>query len=387
MPRHLLVNAISLYVIARAAGFHTFFLVERQLRSERLAVAERFRGWEAMLSRWDAYHYEQVARFAYPSSLPLDRSGEVTQNVWAFFPAFPFAAKAVALATGLSFVSAAVVLNLVAGLSAAVLLLMLVRRFASDQAALGSVALWSFFPTAFVLQVPYSEAIYAVAATGCLWALLQHRHGVAACLLLLAGFSRGFTIPLSAAALAAVLQETSTARQTAARRISTATVSLATAAAIAPFIWMVTAAWVTGRGDAFTATQRAWDYSIDLGRWVTFWPGRLERVTTDGPTAMVILTLAAAAGLAVLGWRFVGLPLILRVHVVASALLLFVMTQPGSVAFFSAPRFAFSIVTLPIVLALVLRRRLAILGVVLAFVWLQYLWVLHIWSGWKGIAP
>jgi hypothetical protein len=63
------------------------------------------------------------------------------------------------------------------------------------------------------------------------------------------------------------------------------------------------------------------------------------------------------------------------------------MALPGAVAFTSIPRFAFGVLTIPIVLAMTVRHRLAVGTLVVAFVAAQYWWVLNVWSGLLGVAP
>jgi hypothetical protein len=343
-----------------------------------------------MLSRWDAFYYEVIARHGYPRQLPVDMHGDVLQNVWAFFPAFPLTAGSIAAVTGLEFVTAALAANIAAGAIAAVCLAFLVRSFADDRTALRTAALWSFLPTAFVLHVPYSEAFYAASAAAFLLALARHRPLAAAMLLLAAGLTRGFALPLSAAALAWLWQNRrGSGASDAPDRSSSpvAPVALLAAALVAPVLWMGIAAVRTGRLDAYAATQRAWDYGFAPGPWLEGWRAMAERLGADPVATAVTLVLAAAAMLLVAGLRYRQLPLPLRAHLLCGVLLLFPMAMPGAVAFGSVPRFALSVITLPIVLALTLRTRWLTLAVVFVFLWLQYVWVLNIWSGRLGVAP
>ena len=89
----------------------------------------------------------------------------------------------------------------------------------------------------------------AVAAV-CLFTLVSRFADRAAALLVSAALTRGATVPLSAAALWYVW------RYRAARRPSA--LVLMVAALAAPFLWIGIAAVVTGRRDAYAATQRAW---------------------------------------------------------------------------------------------------------------------------------
>jgi hypothetical protein len=382
--RNLLTAALGIYALARAIGLNTLLLVQQQLHATKLVVAQPFTDWHRMLSRWDVYYYRTIALQGYPVPLPTDAHGAVLPNTWAFFPAFPFTARVVSLGTGLDFENAAVVLNVIAGAIAAVLVVRLVLTFASEAVAFRAAVLWSFFPTAFLLQVPYSEALYLCLASGVLLALLEERYGLAAGLLVAAALSRGYAAPLSAAALWVVSQRIRSDPHGSVRRWSL--LSLAAVAVVAPFLWMAVAAVVTGRLDAYPATQTAWGYAFQFRAWQERWPDVVRAFgVRTGPT-IGVLVLAGVLILTVVGCRL-RMPFALKAYTVAAALLLCVSALPGSVAFGSLARFSFSIVTLPVVLAIVLRGPLLVAMVTLMFVGLQYLWVLNIWSGRAGIAP
>jgi hypothetical protein len=384
--RDLVVVALATYALARALGLLVLRLIELRLSETSVAVGSRFRGWSRMLMRWDAFYYEAIATDGYPSRLPVDAQGEVVQNVWAFFPAFPLGATGVGAVTGLDFETAAWVLNLGLGAAAAVALACLTRAVTSDAVARRTVVFWSFFPTAFVLQVPYSEAAYAAVTGAFLLTLCSRRFWWASVLLLVAGVTRGSVAPLSVAAIVTVALQLRQSGRAASRPALATLAVLAASAVLAPIFWIATSAVVTGRADAYAATQRAWGYEPDAWLWLARWPDTLSRVGTDAITTISVAALAATAALAVASVRL-ALPLPLRAYTIAAAALLFAMAMPGAVAFGSVPRFAFGVLTLPIILALLVRHRLAVRGLVVVFLAMQYWWVLNIWSGRLGVPP
>ena len=376
-PGSALGAVIAVYLLARIISLDILLLAERQLRGTSVS-GPRFRLWHDALFRWDVGFYHGIAADGYQSELPLDDAGGVVGNKWAFFPVFPLAARLTRAATGLPFEFAAVLINVIAGAVAAVCLFKLVSRFADTTAALRAVALWSFFPTAFVLQVPYAEAIWSMFAIGFLLALVDRRDGVAAVLLIAASLSRGAAVPLSAAGLWHVW------RERAARRPSS--LLLAASAVVAPFLWVGVAAGVTGRLDAYAATQRAWGYAPDLTHMVSRWLDLAGRLDTEPFSMLIVLVLFAVAGLTIVTVRS-PMPVELKVFAGFAAVFLFLVAQPGAVAFTSAPRFAFGILTIPIALALLTSRRPIVAAMLGLFVLLQYWWVFNIWSGRIGIAP
>jgi hypothetical protein len=386
--RRLTLLALGTYALARIVSLDLLLVAVRELRSARMLAGSRFQLWHNVLSRWDVSFYEGIARAGYPTPLPVDGHGVVAVNAWAFFPLFPILAGAIGRATGLPFAAAAVGLNLLAGAAAAVALAHLVRTHASGTAAIRAVALWAFFPTAFVLQVPYAEALYLALATGTLLALVRRRYPAASLLLLATALTRGYVLPLSAAAIAVLARDSLRRRDDASARPvhAHAAWALLASAAIAPFLWMGAAAIVTGRLDAYAATQRAWGFSLDVQAAPRLWLDAFAYYGAGLCLTPPVLVLAACATLTVIGLRQ-PMPPELKVYTIAAVGFLLMLAQPGAVAWGSTPRFAFGIVTLPIVLALWLRRGWTVAVVLAAFTALQYVWILDIWSGRLGVAP
>lgn len=368
---------VAIFALARLISLDILLLAERQLRGTPVS-GPRFRLWHDALFRWDVGFYHGIAADGYQAALPLDAAGAVLGNKWAFFPVFPLVARLAARATGLDFEFAAILVNVIAGAVAAVCLFNLVSRFADTAAAHRAVALWSFFPTAFVLQVPYAEGIWSMFAIGYVLALVDRRYFLAAALLVAAGLSRGAGLPLSAAAVWVLWRER--------RSFRLSTAVLAAAAVVSPFLWIAIAAGVTGRLDAYAATQRAWGYAPDPAQTVSRWIDLAGRLSAEPFSLLVVLVLAAVLGLTVLTLRL-AMPAELKVYAAAATGFLFLVAQPAAVAFTSAPRFAFGILTIPVTLALMTSQRTIVAGMLGLFVLLQYWWVFNIWSGRLGIAP
>ena len=385
----LAAEVLGIYAISRLLGLIYLLVVERQLRGGRFPAGPVFHLWENVFDRWDVGFYRMAATDGYPAVLPLRPDGTVDGNTWAFFPAFPFVSAAVTQATGFGFIAAALIVNLCAGAVAAVLIGAIVRDVADDDAVIRTVAFWTFFPTAFVLQVPYAEAVFMAFAAGFLLALITGRHGLAAVLILCASLSRGYAIPLSVAALyrvATVLWSMRQAgRPTAPPRLF-GLAALAAAAVAAPFLWLGIAWYVTGRADAYAVTQRAWGFSFDPAVALTRWSSAIGNLGHDLYFTAVVVTLVAAGLAAIAVLRLPFRPE-LRVYTVLSVAFLLAISQPESTAFGSIPRFVFGILTLPMILGLVVRRNAVAAGIAVAFAAVQYVWVFYIWSGKYGVAP
>ncbi|QNO38254.1 hypothetical protein H4J02_04300 [Protaetiibacter sp. SSC-01] len=109
-------------------------------------------------SNWDGQWYWLIAVAGYPSELPVDASGHVMQNAWAFMPAYPLLLGVFAR-LGFPFPPLAVLLSLAAGACAALLFERLLRGNGfSPGSALFGVVLLCTAPLSPMFQVAYAEA-------------------------------------------------------------------------------------------------------------------------------------------------------------------------------------------------------------------------------------
>jgi hypothetical protein len=226
-------------------------------------------GFTAFLTSWDGQYYEAISLHGYPSVLPLDATGHVAQNAWAFLPAFPFTIRLLTVSTGLPFTIGGPAVAIIAGLIATFLLHRLVQEHAGDTAALWAVFFFTCGPLSFLLQVGYAETAFLALTFGALLAMERRRYGLLTVLGVVAAFTRpgALAIPLTLGVLALVRYIG--ARRSGARtldefpvleRVKVVVAGLVMAAAGAA--WPVIAGWVTGRPDAYLATEMSW--------WVNF---------------------------------------------------------------------------------------------------------------------
>ena len=110
-------------------------------------------------TNWDGQWYWRIAVSGYPSGLPVDEAGHVTQNPWAFMPVYPFLAS-VFVHGGFPFPIIGVVISLLAGAAAALLFHLLLREsgFPPGSALFGVVLLCTA-PLSPLFQVSYAEAL------------------------------------------------------------------------------------------------------------------------------------------------------------------------------------------------------------------------------------
>ncbi|PZE85158.1 hypothetical protein [Curtobacterium sp. MCBD17_032] len=226
-------------------------------------------GFTAFLTSWDGQYYEAISLHGYPSVLPLDATGHVAQNAWAFLPAFPFTIRLLTVSTGLPFTIGAPTVAILAGLVATFLLHRLVQEHAGATAALWAVFFFTCGPLSFLLQVGYAETAFLALTFGALLAMERRRYGLLTVLGVVAAFTRpgALAIPLTLGVLA--LLRYVAARRSGSRsfdefpvaeRVKVVVAGLVMAAAGSA--WPVIAAWATGRPDAYLATEMSW--------WVNF---------------------------------------------------------------------------------------------------------------------
>lgn len=226
-------------------------------------------GFTAFLVSWDGQYYESISLHGYPSVLPLDATGHVAQNAWAFLPAFPFTIRLLTVSTGLPFTIGAPLVSIVAGLVAALLLHRLVSEHAGRTAALWAVFFFTCGPLSFLLQVGYAETAFLALTFGALLAMERQRYGLLTVLGSVAAFTRpgALAIPLTLGVIAVV-------RLVLARRSGTRTldafpawervqvVAAGVVMVAAGTAWPLIAGAVTGQSDAYLATEMSW--------WVNF---------------------------------------------------------------------------------------------------------------------
>ncbi|PZF58804.1 hypothetical protein DEJ23_03130 [Curtobacterium sp. MCSS17_008] len=266
-------------------------------------------GFGAFLTAWDGQYYEQISVHGYPTTLPLDEAGHVSQNAWAFLPAFPFAIRMLTASTGVPFAVGAPLVALVAGLVATFLLHRLVSDHAGHAAAMWAVFFFACGPLSFLLQVGYAESTFLALTFGALLALERRRYGLLTALGVVAAFTRpgALAVPLLLGVVALVrwVRARREAAGTGVRsldafplaervRVVAAGVVMATAG----LAWPAIAAYVTGRPDAYLETEMSW--------WVNF-IGRVE-FTPMTPWFLIAARWLGVGGILIVVFLLVAYP-------------------------------------------------------------------------------
>ncbi|SFS08212.1 hypothetical protein SAMN04487846_2343 [Microbacterium sp. cf046] len=215
---------------------------------------------------WDAQWYWFIAVNGYPADLPLTEAGQVAENAWAFMPIYPYLADIVGLPFGaLPWMGApgwgvgALLVSLAAGyLSCLVLYRMLSMRIDAT-AALWSVVFFAAGPVAALFHLGYAESLFLLWLFLAIWLLQRREFGWLYLLIPLMGFTRPGVLAFALfLGLYGISRWVMRRRDPLARREVVHIVALGLLAVVVGFSWQVIAGIVTGRPDAYLATELAW---------------------------------------------------------------------------------------------------------------------------------
>ncbi len=213
-----------------------------------------------LVSAWDGQWYWYIAEHGYPTVLPLTASGAVDTNQWAFLPVYPYLSQLLTFGV-LDWRIPALLVSVAAGFGAALLLAALLMPRIGRPRALFAVALLSCSPLAFMFQTTYAESLGLALLLGVLVLVDRGRYLAAVPVALLLAFTRPGVLAVSLAVGLQLVVRLVRARRGAPalpRRELLAGVVLAGVCALAGFAWSGIAALVTGRPDAYFATESAW---------------------------------------------------------------------------------------------------------------------------------
>ncbi|WP_323096587.1 hypothetical protein [Intrasporangium sp. YIM S08009] len=288
---------LGLYALARVVTTTILLLVMRhQVPSGMTGGDDVPVTYFPFTALWDGQWYQTIAHDGYPSTLPVDELGSVRQNAWAFYPLFPYAARAL-MATGLSFPAAGSTIALLCGFGAAVLMGLLLRDRIGDRAALVVVLLWASFPASVTLQLAYTEAPAMLLLVAYLYAVARERWLVAAGVAILLGLTRPVAVPLGVVTLVALwLRWRARGERPVTRGEYVAGLTSLVACGVAGFLWPAIAWWGTGERDAYTRTMGSWRGSGTVEPF-TPWPGMARYVFGDtwGPVLLWVVPIAIVA--------------------------------------------------------------------------------------------
>ncbi|MEV7131550.1 hypothetical protein AB0N24_01540 [Arthrobacter sp. NPDC093128] len=332
---------------------------------------------------WDARWYGEVLRNGYPSQLPVDESGNVQENAWAFYALFPMLGRALSAMTGLDPALALTFIAMAAGLGAALVVYCLFRQKAGHRTAMWAVAFFSAFPVAAVLQVPYAESLNLLLLASALLLVMQRRYLWAMPVVVLMCLSRPTGVPFAAMAGGLLAyrmwqrtrsgpDNTGPLPHNGRELLSLA--ALAAVSGLSALMWPAIAWAVTGDPAAYTKTETVWR-GHDL---VPFKPWFDTGIQLFGPMLGILapFVFVALFGLLMTSPPVVALGAELRLWCVCYMGYLLVFLHPQTSTF----RMLLPLFPLALSAALLSRSRAYRGAVVTMFVLLQIVWIVWLWA-------
>jgi hypothetical protein len=191
-------QAIAIYIAVRLIGVAVLAVMAAQ---HNLPLLDR-------LTAWDGKWYLDIANQGYRGIIDrTDAHGQILPNApWAFFPLYPFFISLLAMAPGVSSVTAALALSLGAGIAAACALVRIGRLFYPHRPlGLILVALWAGAPMGIALSMTYTEALFTALAAWALVGVLERNWLLAGTCCIFAGLTRPTASVLVAVVVVAAL--------------------------------------------------------------------------------------------------------------------------------------------------------------------------------------
>ena len=251
----------------------------------------------ALLAKWDGQWFIDVAHHGYDTSLTHRAGGGLVNTNIVFFPAYPYAIKAVSV-TGLSIMWSGIVVAWIAGLAAAWGIYAVGAHVYDRRVGIALAVLWGVLPHAVVESMVYSEGLFTALSAWCLYALLRRQWILAGVLCLAAGATRAAAVVLVGVVVVAAVLALARRRE-GARPVA--------ALVLAPLGLVGYLAWVAhalGRLDGWLYMQdKGWHLRFDFGadtghefvHRVLLAPAKLElyEVSAVLVAAVVLLVLLA----------------------------------------------------------------------------------------------
>ncbi|MCK6081037.1 hypothetical protein KZX37_10585 [Microbacterium sp. EYE_5] len=257
---------------------------------------------------WDAQWYWLIAANGYPSELPLNETGQVAENAWAFMPLYPWISNALGTLLG-GYPIAAVTVAVVAGYAASLALFALLRERIGDGAALWAVVFFASGPLAALFQMGYAESLFLLWLLLAILAVARRSFWWLYPLVVLMGFTRpgvlAFALFLGLYGIHRWLRRHRDALPVSQIVHIVALGALATAVG---FSWQVIAGIVAGDPTAYLETELAWRRSwvgaeegffpvSGFVRASIVWFGLWGLPTWLGPVALVVLVVAVVVAM------------------------------------------------------------------------------------------
>jgi hypothetical protein len=335
---------------------------------------------------WDGQWYWRINAGGYPSELPVNGAGQVTENAWAFMPAYPFLLRLFTF-FGIPFQFIAPLVSTAFAALAALLFYRLMARFLPAGSALFAVALFCFAPLSPMLQVSYAESMMLFLLFAALNLLVERRYWLLMPVVVLMSFTRPSGLAFALCLLLHLIHRFAVrGREPFPVAERWAVIVAGFASALAGLAWPAIAWAATGSLTAYTDTELAWragyvgaQHLVPFQAWfqgAEFWLAFVG-VPAGWNLALgiplVLLLVAAFAVFLFTPWaRRLGVDI--RLWLASYALYLLAVFFPQSSTFRLLMPLAPALGALAVPTNLVYRTAMIVLGVAGQVVWVWMAW-------------
>jgi len=325
------------------------------------------------LTAWDGGWYRRIVQTGYPATvIATTHTGRLAKSAYAFFPTYPYLVRWINAAIHLGYDTTAALLSLILGAAAAVGVAAVLRPYLGAATAATASLFWSFLPTAPLLMMAYTEALFTLELTVFFVLLRRRRYSAIAAVLPLAGLTRGTLLPLAAVLgthMIVRLREETSARER--WRAAVAPTGLTVLAVACSALWPAYVGLRAGRWNAYLTVQQAWARSrIVHPHWWQVIGYLNEPHLLFIRSWLVVGVAALALTLALLALRS-PLSAELKVFGLAYLLFLFTLTLIWTPFF----RYLLPVFTLPAMGAVAARSIWSKVVVLMVLAVLQYWWI------------
>lgn len=292
------VRVLAIYLATRGLTFLLFLITAATQGDNYWTKANP--NYFDFLNIWDVEWYGKIYAGGYPSALPQAANGAVVQNEWAFMPGFPTAVHAFDFLQ-VDWKFAAPILASVFGACFALVAFRIFAAKLNDHQALWAVGLFLLSPASPVLQTGYAESLGLLLLALAIYAWISDRFWFTTLAMLALAFTRPGLAALALAFALVWLYRFIQARMGNRGFPALEALRLAALSALAlalNFAWPLVAALVTGRPDAYVATELAWraGYPFDGGGLAPILPWFSSAEYFVGGLAGQLLVVAALVG-------------------------------------------------------------------------------------------
>ncbi|MDN5807414.1 MAG: hypothetical protein L0J17_10535 [Brevibacterium sp.] len=366
------VQAVAVYFVSRVVSISIFAAVLKRQDPANWSSSPVTTTLNDFLNFWDGGWYSRVAEEGYPRSLPVDQTGAVTENQWAFYPLHPEVVDYISSMTGQSYEVISPIFSTIAAGFASIVILVLFRRYVDPGQALTGLALVMFFPPAAIFSTGYAESLALLLQATALLLIVERRYLSAIPVVFLMDLSRPIGVAFSFFMLLHLIDRFVRRRNDPYPLAEVVrSWALGVLSCVAALVHPVHAWLATGSLTAYTDTEAAWHTgeSTYLVQWLA------QANSLIGPLGPALLFIVIAGMLALIfspaGAR---MGRTLQYFCLGYGVYLLIFFTPQT----STLRLLLPLFPIALTLSLV-RSRGYRAAVLCAFIVLQIVWVAYLW--------